>query len=58
MNSTRKWTRPTTAQSEPVPCGFTNSDTASVIEKTSTKVPMNSATYAAGERCSTMAASC
>ena len=33
--------------------GVTKRVTASVIEKTSTNVPMNSATYAAGRRCST-----
>src|SRR5215208_3360819 len=52
MNSTRKWTSPTRTQSEAVPCGLTNSDTERVIARTRTNVPMNSAMYAAGERCS------
>ena len=56
MNSTRKCTRPTTTQSEPVPCGLTNRHTASVMANTRTNVPRNSATYAAGDRCSTIAA--
>ena len=52
-NSRNAWTRPTTAKSEPNCAWFpvaTNSTTTLVMKKTSKKVPISSARYAASPR--------